>query len=70
MVEFEEKFFVINRKHIENAPPYQRGLMNLLLNQINRFAPFNKYYICNQDEPYAGEVLRVILEGEEAKMNG
>lgn len=27
----------------------------------------NKYIICNQDEPYADEVLKVILDGESEK---
>lgn len=29
--------------------------------------PLNKYYICNKDEPYAEEVLSVILKGEVRK---
>lgn len=28
----------------------------------------NKYYVCNQDEPYADKVLEVILEGEREKL--
>ncbi|MFP3041864.1 hypothetical protein LQZ19_08585 [Treponema primitia] len=27
-----------------------------------------KYIVCNQDEPYAEEVARIILEGEKAKL--
>lgn len=30
--------------------------------------PINDYYICNKDEPYADEVLKVILRGEDAKV--
>jgi hypothetical protein len=30
--------------------------------------PFNKYLVCNQDEPYADKVLQAILAGEDAKM--
>lgn len=29
--------------------------------------PFNKYYVCNIDEPYSEEVLKAILKGEEEK---
>ena len=32
--------------------------------------PYNKYIICNQDEPYAEEVWKVILAGEDAKRDG
>lgn len=28
---------------------------------------FNQYIVCNQDEPYAEKVWRVILDGEDAK---
>jgi hypothetical protein len=27
----------------------------------------NKYYVCNQDEPYADKVLEIILQGEQDK---
>jgi hypothetical protein len=29
--------------------------------------PYNKYIICNQDEPYAEQVWQTILEGEKKK---
>lgn len=29
----------------------------------------NKYFVCNQDEPYAQELLRVILKGEDKKQS-
>jgi len=28
----------------------------------------NKYYVCNQDEPYAQKVIDIILEGESNKI--
>jgi len=27
------------------------------------------YYVCNQDEPYAPEIIKTILEGEDQKLN-
>lgn len=30
---------------------------------------FNRYIVCNQDEPYAEKVWQVILRGEKAKAN-
>ena len=28
----------------------------------------NKYYVCNQDEPYADKVIQIILNGEDQKL--
>jgi hypothetical protein len=67
MVKIEEKFFVINLKHINELHPLLRDDAHNALDYIDRLIPNNEYYVCNQDEPYADEVLRVILEGEEAK---
>ena len=67
MVEFEEKFFVVNLKHIDRMHPLTRKSVCEALDYIDRSIPNNEYYVCNQDEPYADEVLRVILEGEKIK---
>ena len=67
MLNFEEKFIVINRKHLEKITPYYRGLISLALNHVEENIPCHRYYVCNQDEPYADEVIRIILEGEEKK---
>jgi len=32
--------------------------------------PHNNYIVCNQDEHYANEVWRVILDGEDKKEHG
>ena len=66
MIEFEEKFIVMNRKYLKDIPG---AYFSFFLAMIEAYVPNNKYYVCNQDEPYANEVLRIILEGEEAKMN-
>jgi hypothetical protein len=62
MFKKEEKFIVINRKHITKNDA--RLISNICL---ERNVPENKYYVCNQDEPYAEKVLQTIKEGEEQK---
>ena len=63
MAEFEDKFFVINRKHLKRIPPFVRPIIR----EAMRHIPDNKYYVCNQDEPYAQDVIQTILKGEECK---
>ena len=59
MEKYEEKFFVINKKHL-NA--FQIDDLEFLLSRFD--LPDNKYYVCNQDEPYAQNVIDLILQGE------
>ncbi len=71
-IKFEEKFLVINFKHLFVLLRTHPELMQQFLSAYKELAkhiPKNKYYVCNQDEPYAEEVLRVILNGEEKKQN-
>lgn len=64
MAEYEEKFIVVNRKHL--APIRRMQIIDL----INEWGlPKNKYYVCNQDEPYAAQVIKTILDGEDNKLN-
>ncbi len=65
-----DKFIVINRKHIENIKceqdkkAVQTCIDNLLyILNFEKF-PDHQYLVCNQDEPYADEVKKVILDGE------
>jgi len=64
---FENKFFVINRKHLLNIPETYINRVQVALRIMDRYSPSNKYFICNQDEPYAQDVIQTILKGEEAK---
>lgn len=90
MAEYEEKFIVINRKHLGelnsviggetsdgwNGFSPAKAVLNLL-GTIEEFTEVyeanvkkklnQRYYICNQDEPYAQEVIDIILAGEETK---
>ena len=59
MIKYEEKFFVINKKHLN---VFQIDDLEFLLSRFN--LPDNKYYVCNQDEPYAQNVIDLILQGE------
>lgn len=67
MAEFEEKFYVVNYKYLDDLTPYYKGVFNLAMHILDSVLPKNKYYVCNQDEPYADEVLQVILAGEDKK---
>jgi hypothetical protein len=67
MAEFEEKFFVVNYKHLNGLSPYYRGIVSLLIGILDRTIPKNRYYVCNQEEPYAKEVIDTILRDENEK---
>ena len=73
MVKYEEKFIVINTKHIKELSAKHPASCNLdtaliwfkeayeltTKKQLNQ-----KYYVCNQDELYAQEVIDIIINGE------
>jgi hypothetical protein len=80
--EFENKFITINVKHLIDLGVHddQRGedavntfvsaaddLLEIYEELLNRRLQDNQYYVCNKDEPYAEDVLKVILEGEDEK---
>ncbi len=73
--EFEKKFLVINWKHLRLQQIEQPDVKDAIkdfkesLARLNglRILPNNKYYVCNQDEPYAPFVIDIILRGEELK---
>lgn len=68
--EYENKFIVINTKHLTYGiiPRNVLGTFFFLLKQIDRYIPDNKYYVCNQDEPYAEHIIETILtKGENYK---
>lgn len=67
MVKYEEKFFVINKKYLGEIPKELREKFTTALSDIRSYLPNNKYYVCNQDEPYASEVLKLILFDEMQK---
>ena len=72
MAKFEEKFIVINKKHLEeikNDDGLSRLADSLIkaINAIEYALPKNKYYVCNQDEPYAKKVIDIIIAGENEK---
>ncbi len=65
LAKYEEKFLIINLKHIAGKG-YEK--IQKLHNALEAFElPKNKYYACNADEPYAPQVLDIILKGEAAK---
>ena len=64
---YEEKFIVINKKHLNSLPNSLYNEFSNILRKISKFLPNNKYYVCNQDEPYAERILEIILDEEKKK---
>jgi len=67
MAKFEEKFIVINTKHLKNIPEDLSDELEEILGNLNCYLPENRYYVVNQDEPYSDVILKIILEGENKK---
>jgi hypothetical protein len=61
---YEEKFVVINIKKLDKLSEQEK---NVLCDLVQKIDCNNKYYVCNQDEPYAQKVIDIILEGEGKK---
>lgn len=69
VAEYEDKFIIINVNCFEKhgIPDNLLNNFNAVLGQISVYLPDNKYYVCNQDEPYAQKVIDIIIAGETAK---
>ena len=77
MAKYEEKFIVINKKRLEeigmNHPVVDQFLaaMDALVETHDTIGDVKwkdrKYFVCNQDEDYAGLVKGIILLGESVK---
>lgn len=67
--EYENKFIVINTKHLNYGliPRNVLGTFFFLLKQISRYVPDNKYYVVNQDERYSKKIIDIILHEEGLK---
>lgn len=62
--DYEEKFIVINKKHLEYMhSDVLKNLTDILfaLGQHNPKINNNKYLVVNQDEPYANKVMDLIV---------
>lgn len=83
--EYEEKFIVINKKRfselVEHSNSGLAGLIvQMFIDHLNSFKAAyqattgktlnQKYYVVNQDEPYAEKVLDLIEQGEAKKKRG
>lgn len=60
----EDKFIVINKKHLGKLTNKQSMYLNGILRDIRCE---NRYLAVNQDEPYAPKILAVILQEENLK---
>ena len=80
MAEKEEKFLVINRKHLRDYfSQFTHGIFttdeekehidsipfNQVIKEVEEMIGPHRYITCNQDEPYADLVWQVILLGED-----
>lgn len=61
---YEEKYIVIKVKDLKKLTDKQVSTLSYLHDKIGNK---NKYYVCNQDEPYADNIINTILEGESKK---
>ena len=57
-----------NEDLIHTLTETERQVLGLILHKIAQVTPGRKYYVVNQDEPYAHKVLETILDGEESKL--
>jgi len=68
-----DKYIIIPKKYLEKMALTHRHRIVTLLERMAAMRisegkdPNPGYFICNQDEPYALDVLNVILRGEERK---
>ena len=60
----DDKFIVINKKHLDQLSNKLRIGIRYKLEEILCHLPENKYIVCNQDEPYAEEIAKIILDNE------
>lgn len=61
-------YIVIKRNDTKYLDYHQICMLQEILQTIELHKGHrNKYYVCNQDEPYAKKVKQVILEGEDKK---
>jgi len=63
--EFEEKFVVINKKDLgylneSGKVDLSKVLLAITIARSTDGKKLNKYYVCNQDEPYAQSVIDII----------
>lgn len=62
-------FIVIKRDDTKYLDYHQISMLQEILQVIELHKGHrNKYYVCNQDEPYAKKVKQIILEGEDKKL--
>jgi len=68
----EDKFLVLKREDLDKLSPELKAMINHICLQYDRIRAregksVNRYYVVNQDEPYAEEVANLIAAGEAAK---
>ena len=73
--EIEEKFIVINKQHLIellDVPEFVVIVSNFkkAMDVLSTILPQNKYYVVNRDEPYAQQVVDLILGKNECSGKG
>ena len=64
IAKYEEKFIVINKKYLKKVPMNIRDSFIWSLEALTTYLPDNKYYVVNQDEPCAPNIIKFILDNE------
>lgn len=65
----DDRFFVLNRKHLNclsgDLPSLFIDVWNLIADKLKEKGKLNKYIVVNIDEPYADKVIELILKQEQ-----
>ena len=64
MAKYEDKFIIINKKHLDRVPSDLRKKFIQILEEVEKYLPYNEYVVVNKDESYFSEIMRIILKGE------
>lgn len=73
MAKIENKFLVLKLSDIDKLDEPRRLEVQVIIQAINKIrlneerGPIPKYWVCNQNEPYAQRVIDYILIGEDRK---
>jgi hypothetical protein len=65
----EERFIVINHKHLNKVPDNKRLEFLRALSNVQEYLPNNKYIVINKDEEYSEKVIELLKTSEESKIN-
>ena len=71
-----DKYLVLKWSDLDRLAITNRGMVGAIIEKVSKIREAEgrdtdpRYYVCNQDEPYAQQVIDTILAGEDAKEAG